>query len=256
MKRSLSVLGILLLTACLGSVEPAPERNYGFIIMDSRAVGSAYQTLPLGIFYKSPPLALPDPMPRDFCFDGQHDSTGTGVNPSLNHLDPGTAIALSVSGASTQMVPFDTLSAEIYRPHAPIAFTPGDTALFESLGGADFAPFTVRAKTAEAFTMNPVGLPAAGASLPLVWTAAPSPGSKMIVSLRWENENEPNTTYLLYCDLVDDGAFSIPSSQLLGWRNAFTRQVIAIRERVHTPQTVGATLRVISNFEIAVPVNQ
>src|SRR5688500_2029689 len=150
MKRFSFVLGTMLLTACLGSVEPPPDRNYGFIIMDSRPEGSEFRTLPLGIFYRSAPLALPDPTPRDFCFEGQHDSTGTGVNPSLNHLDPGASIAVSVSGASAQMVPFDTLSAEIYRPHAPLAFTPGDVALFESAGGADFAAFTISAKTAEA----------------------------------------------------------------------------------------------------------
>src|SRR5688500_12174267 len=163
MKRFLFVLGLMLLTACLGSVEPAPERNYGFIIMDSRPEGSGFRTLPLGIFYRSPPLSLPDPTPRDFCFEGQHDSTGTGVNPSLNHLDPGTSIAITIGGATGAMVPFDTLSAEIYRPHAPLAFTPGEVALFASEGGADFAAFSVSAKTAEAFTMDPVGLPAAGA---------------------------------------------------------------------------------------------
>ena len=256
MKRFLFVLGSMLLTACLGSVEPAPERNYGFIIMDSRPEGSGFRTLPLGLFYRSAPLALPDPVPRDFCFEGLHDSTGSGVNPSLNHLDAGTSIAVTIGGASSEMVPFDTLSAEIYRPHAPLAYTPGEVAEFSSAGGADFAPFTVSAKTAESFIMDPVGLPAAGASLPLRWTAAPEAGSKMIVSLRWENEGEPNTTYLLYCDLKDDGAFSIPSSQVIGWRNAATRQVIATRERVAIPQTVGATLRVISNFEVNVAVNQ
>lgn len=257
MKRLLLVLsGTLLLTACLGSVEPAPERNYGFIIMDATANGENYSTLPLGIFYRSPALALPDLTPRDFCYEGLHDSTGVVVNPSLSHLDPGQFINVSVSGSDAEMVPFDTLSAEIYRPHAPLAFTPGDSAIFESSGGADFAPFVIRAKTAEPFTMNPVGLPAAGASLPLSWTAAPSPGSKMIVSLRWANEGEPNTIHLLYCDLVDDGAFAVPSSQVIGWRLAHTRQVVATRERVASPATVGATLRVISNFEVQVPVNQ
>ena len=257
MKRlSFVLLGTLVLTACLGSVEPAPARSYGFIIMDSRPNGENFVTVPLGIFYRSAPLALPDVTPRDFCFEGLFDSTGTGVNPSLDHLDPGEFIVVSVSGVEAEMVPKDTLSAEIYRPNAPVAFTPGDSAIFESSGGADFEPFTLRAKTAEAFTMNPVGLPAAGASLPLTWTAAPAAGSKMIVSLRWENQNEPNTTNQLYCDLEDDGAFAIPSSQLIGWRNAFTRQVVATRERVATPQTIGATLRVISNFEIDVPVNQ
>jgi hypothetical protein len=224
--------------------------------MDSRREGAVYQTLPLGFFYKSTPLALPDPTPRDFCFEGLHDSTGTGVNPGLNHINPGSSIAVTVSGGSTQMVRFDSLNAEIYRPHAPLTFSPGDTALFESPGSADLTAFTIRAKTAEAFTMEPVGLPAAGASLPLAWTPAPAPGSKMIVSLRWENEGEEDTTYLLYCDLVDDGSFSIPSSRVIGWRNAFTREVIATRERVQTPATLGATLRVISNFEIHVPVNQ
>ncbi len=257
MKRlSLVLVGTLLLAGCLGSVEPAPARSYGFIIMDSRPFGESFVTLPLGIFYQSPPLALPDPTPRDFCFAGLHDSTGTGVNPSLSHLDAGEIIRLAIGADTTDMVVFDTLSAEIYRPQLPVAYTPGDSVVFASAGGEDFAPFEIRAKTAEVFTMQPVGLPAAGASLPLVWTAAPSPGSKMIVSLRWENENEPNTTYLLYCDLNDDGAFSIPSSQLIGWRNAVTRQVIAIRERVAAPSTIGATLRVISNFEVDVPVNQ
>ena len=257
MKRLLSMLiGTLLLTACLGGVEPPPDRNYGFIIMDAKPNGENYVTLPLGIFYRSPALALPDLTPRNFCYEGLHDSTGAVVNPSLNHLDPGDFIDVSVSGSGAEMVLFDTLSAEIYRPHAPLSFTPGDTAVFESEGGADFESFTVRAKTAEPFTMEPVGLPAAGASLPLVWTAAPSAGSKMIVSLRWTNEGEPETIYLLYCDLEDDGAFAIPSSQVIGWRQAHTRQVIATRERVAAPAIVGATLRVISNFEVQVPVNQ
>lgn len=257
MKRlSFVLVGTLLLTACLGSVDPVPARNYGFILMDARPNGESYVTAPIGIFYRSAPLSLPSPIPRDFCFEGQFDSTGTGISPSLDHLDPGDFIAMTVSGAVAQLVPKDSLSAILYRPNAPVAFVPGDSAVFESQGGADIAAFEIRARTAEPFTMDPVGLPAVGASLPLVWTGATTPNSKMIVSLRWENEGEPNTTFQLYCDLQDDGSFSIPSSQVIGWRNAFTRQVVATRERMAAPVTAGTTLRVISNFEIHVPVNQ
>lgn len=259
MFRLLFVLvGTLLLTACLGGIDPAPGRNYGFIVMDTRSDGESYSTVPVGIFYRSVPLSLPDPTPRDLCFTGTFDSTGTGISPSLDHLDPGSFIAVSVSGSVAEMVAKDSLSAILFRPDAPIPFVPGDSVVFESEGGADLPPFVLRARTSEPFTMNPVGLPAAGASLPLIWTGATTPNSKMIVSLRWENEDEPDITHQLYCDLDDDGSFSIPSSQVIGWRSAFTRQVVATRERVATPSTVvaGVTYRVISNFEIAVPVNQ
>lgn len=257
MKRlSFVLVGTLLLTACLGSIDPAPARNYGFIIMDTRTDGENYSTVPLGIFYRSVPLAPPSSTPRDLCFAGTFDSTGTVISPSLDHLDPGSFIALSVSGSVAEMIPKDSLSAILFRPDAPVPFVPGDTAVFESEGGADLAAFVIRARTAEPFSMDPVGLPAVGASLPLSWTGATTPNSKMIVSLRWENEGEPDTTHQLFCDLEDDGSFSIPPTQLSGWRNAFTRQVVATRERVVAPAMVGVTLAVISHFAIDVPVNQ
>lgn len=257
MSRLLFVLaGTLLLTACLGGIDPAPGRNYGFIVMDTRSDGENYSTVPIGIFYRSVPLAPPSPTPRDLCFAGTFDSTRTGINPSLDHLDPGSFIAVTVGGSVAEMVPKDSVGAILFRPDAPVQFVPGDSAVFESEGGADLPPFVIRARTAEPFTMNPVGLPAVGASLPLTWTGATTPNSKMIVSLRWENEGDPDITHQLYCELDDDGSFSIPTSQVIGWRSAFTRQVVATRERVVAPAMVGVTLAVISTFEIAVPVNQ
>lgn len=259
MTRVLSaVLATLLLTGCLGSVDPVVQRKYGFIIMETRDSSAVYSTSPLGIFYRSQPLALPDTQARDFCFTGFVDSTATGFNPNLDHLDAGDFISMRLSGVETELVWKDStqVSAEVYRPNAVVAFTPGDTVFFDAPGGPDFPSFVARLKTAEPFTMQPVGLPAQGASLTLSWSAPSGPGSKMIVSLRWKSDLDQNVINQLYCDLTDDGSFVIPSQQVIGWRLATERQVVATRERTTTPVITGVTLRAISNFTQDIPVAQ
>ena len=255
MKQILLVVVALVLGGCLGNIDPVPQRNYGFILINAQPDGEQYITQPFGIFYRSHALELPNLTPRDFCYEGIVDSTDTGFNQFLDHLDAGNVLRLDLSGTQTDLVPSLISGAEVYQAPLPITFTPGDTAVVQTAGGEDIEAFSIRAKTAEPFTMQPVGLAAAGANLPLVWTAAESPGSKMIVSLRWRAPTEA-TVMQLYCDLNDDGSFAVPAPQLFGWREAETRQVVATRERTVAPAPVGATLRVISNFEVAVPVAQ
>lgn len=256
MKRILLIAVALGLSGCLGSLDPLPPRNYGFIFFNTVSDGDQHITQPFGIFYRAQEMELPSLVPRDFCFEGIHDSTDTGFSRVLDHLDAGNAIRIDLSGKQTDLIPSTLSGAEVYQAPSPIMFTPGDTAVVQSAGGADVDAFSIRAKTAEPFTMQPVGLAAAGANLPLVWTAATTPGSKMIVSLRWQTQTTGGTTMELYCDLADDGSFAVPAPQLFGWREATTRQVVAIRERTVAPIPAGATLRVISNFEVAVPVAQ
>ena len=256
MKRILSALGILVLTGCLGGFEPVPDRKYGFFLIEAVENGEQYATQPFGIFYSSQPLDLPGLAPREFCFESLVDSSEAVFNPNLNHLDAGNAIQLGLSGSQTALVLAVRNGAQVYQAPEFIAYTPGDTALIEAPGGSDVAAFSARLKTAEAFTMETVGLPAVGADLPLVWTAAESPGSKMIVSLRWQGAGTGTSTVQLYCDMADDGSFAVPSLQLSGWRSATSRQVVATRERVVAPAAPDVTLRLISLFERAVPVAQ
>ena len=257
MKRAVFALaGALVLAGCLGSVDPVPDRRYGFIILDTHVIGADTVTDPIGIFYRSQPLNIPDTLARDFCYQGVVDSAAVAINPSLDHLDAGDYITMHLSGVVDDLIPVEYMDADVYRLQTPASFSPGDSVLLESPGGPDFPAFSIHAKTAEPFTMEPVGLSAQGANLQLLWSPPAGPGSKMIVSLRWKDEEDSVVVRQLYCDLVDDGAFSVPSPQLIDWRLAATRQVVATRERTRTPSVTGVTLRAISNYEMQVPVAQ
>ena len=251
-----ALVGTLVLAGCLGSLEPIPDRRYGFILLDTRVVGADTVTDPIGVFYRSPPLNIPDTVARDFCFQGFVDSAAVLISPTLDHLDAGDFITMHLSGVVDELVPAVFMGAEVYKLLSPAVFSPGDSVLLESAGGPEFPAFSIHAMTAEPFTMEPVGLSAQGANLPLSWSPPAGTGSKMIVSLRWTDEGSPELVRQLYCDLVDDGSFSIPSSQLLDWRLAATRQVVASRERTRTPSVTGVTLRAVSNYEMQVPVAQ
>ena len=62
-------------------------------------------------------------------------------------------------------------------------------------------------KTAEAFTHDAVGTGAEGAPLTINWTAAPSPGSLMTFSLRFNSSGTAATPDAqIYCVFADDGS--------------------------------------------------
>ena len=248
--------GALALTGCLNTSEPGgPELNYGFVFLETYSADGDFVTDPNAVFYRTRQLQLPTTNSiNDLCLLGQYtgDQTGGQLPPSVS---AGSSIDVALGGGSLDLTPLTT--AEGTRYVAPvgetIAFTPGDTATVTIPGAEEgFPEWTLKAKTAEAFTPQEVASPQDPEALQLRWSpAATSLGSKMLVSLRYPSEDGENTLQI-YCELNDDGSYDIEPQLSQGWRLAAAseKDVLWARWRITGQGKSGAALLVISTFQV------
>lgn len=256
-------VGILLAAAvgCIGSTDPFPtQREYAFLVLNAiPAEGGGYTSEPEAVFYRTPPLLLPRAQViNDTCVILSQTRPPGNVQPVF--LDAGSPVTVSLSGNSATLVPVTTELGTTYKiaNDGVIAFNPGDTAHFTVPGDPNgFPAFTLRAKTAEPFTIDPVAAPQGTEGVFLSWAPAPpvtQRDSKMVIQLKYtEIEGAGVQRREIWCELFDDGEHEIDPQLLLGWRNAppDSREVVATRWRIST-QTVSdiGLAQVISVFEV------
>ena len=249
---------LLATVGCLGSTEPVFDRDYAFLILEGRAEETGYTTEPAAVFYRTGPLILPSAVvSTDTCVVLPRDLSRT---PSAAlFLDAGPSVTLSLSGQTVELEPQSDATGTAYillgDPRMP--FTPGDVATLTVPGAPNgFPALTLSGRTAEAFTLEPVAVPAADESLTLTWSPVPPPAerqTKMTFELRYTSlQGSTEVAFHVYCELVDDGQHTIAPDRLIGWRTAVRdeREVIALRWRV-TSQSVpgGGVAQVLSVFE-------
>lgn len=248
---------------CLGTTEPPNNREYALLVLEGRQEAAGPMVEPTAVFYRAGPLQLvTSVVTEDNCVVLRRSEPGAPAN--VLFLDAGDPVTLSLSGQNVELEPEQTATGTRYvlRGETRIAFQPGDTARLSVPGTASgFPAFTIRGKTAEAFTMSPVAVPPANESLTLSWSPVPPPAhrhSKMTVQLRYSLLDASQLTdYFVYCELLDDGQHVVASTLLDGWRTAHDgeRSVIATRWRVTSQSVSGAGIaQVLSVFETTVPI--
>ena len=257
MKRFVLVALAAVTVGCNDSTPPEPTLAYGFLVLNAMDDDAGYRTRPTAIFYRTGGLLIPTShIDRDSCVV-QTLQTGGGPG-SVTPLDAGTALALELGDASYSLEKFLEDGLLYYAdPDGAVPYTPGDSLVLTIPGATPGYPAaTIRAMTAESFTIAPVGVPAAGAPIELSWTPAIRAGSKMTISLRYATPGSGTLNQQIVCHLIDDGAHAVPAELASGWRNAQggNRETVATRLRTSEMEPPGAALQVASSFTVPTPL--
>lgn len=254
--QALLLGAVLALSACLDTSAPGgPELNYGFLFLETNSEEGQFVTNPNAVFYRTRQLQLPSTNgTNDICIEGllPDDQPGGQLPPSVS---AGAAVQVGLSGASAELTPLTTAEGTRYlvTGGTSLPFNPGDSATVTIPGSEEgFPSWTMKAKTAEAFTPQEVASPSGPETIQLRWSpAASGPGSRMLVSLRYPSVDGGGMSQL-YCELNDDGSHDLEPTLTTGWRAAdpLEKDVVWSRWRITGQAKTGAALLVISTYQV------
>jgi hypothetical protein len=257
--RFAAVLAILTLTACL-EPDPVPESNYGVIGLSTVPFGPDTILSPEAVFYRTGPLGLPTSVvTSDECQTSAFPGTG-GEGPLPRFLGAGDSVAITTATDTAHLFPTVEANRELYAlPNGErFAFHPGERLTITVPGEpGGFANGTISIVTAGAFTLGAINpSPPAGQTLDVTWSPAGDDSTKMLLSLQYAvGGSQANEQ--IFCSLVDDGAYSIPSVLAARWASATTgtRNAEAARWRVAIREVQDGVLVAVSAFEVEQPVD-
>lgn len=243
MRRSALILlaSPLALAACIESTSPSLQR-VGYVLAEARVSTGQPFVRVRAIFNEG--FSLTESIgTAETCQVLQFDPTG-GAAGALT-LDAGASLVASV-GAETAMLDKVTVGTAVsyeMDPGIGLSYNPGDTLTVVAPGNV-FPGFTIASKTAEAFILNPVSPPPTGQPLEITWSPAPTPGSLMTISLRYNASGSGLTPdEQVYCIFTDDGSATLSSGLAGLWGNAeeASRSVYAERVRQSVVSLGGNT---------------
>ncbi len=238
------------------------EVFWGFITLRGLEVSGAQRLEPTALFFRGTVSQLPSSaLKPDSCFGTQAFVPPANSFTNVTFLDAGAALSVQLGSQLSQLPrTLDGTGKTVYALPSPgtFAYAPGDS-FNVSVPGAPggFPQAAVRARTAEAFVLDPVTINLA-APLQLRWNAAADTNSAMILSLRWTPAGGgANFTQEIRCAYRDDGRDSIKVAQFSAWADTtnIRRTIAATRLRTSAvPMAQGGALQVISTFEYPRPI--
>jgi hypothetical protein len=246
-----------LAAACEDSLSAdIPETSWGFVqIAAATATGGGHQTIPEAFFFRGRLGGIPR---SDLAFDSCNTVSYTtgGTLTGVTYLDAGAQVGFTIGGADNPLDRIVDAERTFYQPAGgALSYTPGDSVVVDvpgSVGG--FPAATIRAKTAEAFTMSPIDVPEGTEAIEITWTAAQGLGSVMVVSLPFAAEGSATINRQALCTFRDDGADSIKFAWYQEWAAAGERDAFSTRLRTnYTAAPGGATLGVVSTYQVPTP---
>lgn len=257
---ALPLLAVAFVVACEDSLSVnTQDDTWGFINIAARkTTGGAHYTVPDAFFFKARLAGVPN---ASFAVDSCNDVAFSPTNDltGVTYLDAGDGLPIRMAGREDTLRRIQTTTATTYELaglSAAFNYTPGDSVVVKvpgSIGG--FPAAEIRAKTAEAFTMDPVTAPGGSNAIQLRWTAAQNLQSAMILSLRYANASSGGQlNRQVLCTYQDDGIDSIPFRQYQTWSSATgTKEVVATRLRTTFIAAGDAVLEVISTYQVPTP---
>lgn len=260
--RSLAAALLVAVAAGCNSTEPTiPRENYALIYTEARSVsGEGFVTLPVASFFRSAQLTISSSTsPADQCIETTYDPDQGGADlGDISFFNAGAAVTVEADDVTRQLTRVVEGELERYEitSGGGLPYEPGDTIEFTVPGATGgFPAFSIRARTAEEFTFTEPSVPAAGQPIALSWTAGVPAGSAMLVSLRYRSASATSgLDRQIYCEMLDDGSFSVPSQFATGWRVAQARETAMSRWRTEFEQINDDTWAVVSsNFTVPTP---
>jgi len=259
-KSASRVSGVLAATLSVVGCEstldvPSNQLTWGFIQTGALAqTGGTYVTTPNGQFFVGNLSSIPDSRVKpDSCVE----LTITSQNPlQVTFLDAGAAITTQFGTRTDTLPRVSTSNGTSYQKSAPISFRPGDS-LFVRIPGANggFPAAEIRAKTAEAFTLDSLIIRPSPAAVQLRWTPAIDGNSSLVVEFRYSSTGGSTFNQLIRCAFVDDGADSVAFRVMQPWvgQNPNARNATYTRLRTNIVQILEGWLEVISTFSVPTP---
>jgi hypothetical protein len=234
-----------------------PATSWGFVeIAAATAQGGGHQTLPEAFFFRGRLGGIPrSDLAFDSCNTVAYTATGGGLT-GVTYMDAGAQIGFTLGGASNPLDRITDSERTYYEPAGgALTYTPGDSVVIDVPGAAGgFPSATIRAKTAEPFTMSEIDLPTGTEAIELDWTPASGSGSSMVVSLRFVGEGSTTFNRQVLCTFRDDGSDSIKFAWYGEWAAAAERDAISTRLRTnYTTASGSATLGVVSTYQVPTP---
>jgi hypothetical protein len=247
-----------LIVACTSSLGiDASDQTWGFLTIDAKQSGAQYVTSPQAMFFKGHLSLVPNAsLVLDSCNDGLYLGGGNNLS-GVTYLDAGTPVTMKI-GARLDTLLRNVSSTATTYDESSVSYTPGDSVVLTvpgAIGG--FPAGTIRAKTAEPFSIDPIVVPTGTDAIQLHWTPGQDQRSAIILELRYSPSGATGTTPTreVVCSYTDDGTDSIPFRQHQPWSvsTATNRQVVATRLRTNFASVSNGILEVISTFQVTPP---
>lgn len=253
------VCATALVAACDTTVSFSPnELLWGFVTIAAAKNGAGnHVTAPEGVFFRGEINTVPSAaLKPDSCFPSQAYVAPGNSFVGVTYLDAGATLGLTLGSAPLTMPRTSSGGVTTYGLASPASYTPGDS-VFVSVPGATggYPTSDLRAKTAEAFTLQPV-TPTTSAYTQLRWTPASDTNSAMIIQLQFAPAGGTGAiTREIRCAFRDDGVDSILSTKVAEWSAATNvqRTVVANRLRTQLKSVEGGGLQFISTYTVPTP---
>lgn len=247
---------VLALGACESTLSiEQNHQTWGFIQTGALEITSGvYATLPNGQFFRGTVTSIPDARVKpDSCVELQL----TTQNPlEVTFLDAGSFITTQF-GTRVDTIPRVTsVSRTTYEVTTARPYRPGDSLFVRVPGVAGgFPAAEIRAKTAEAFTVDTLGIRPSPAAVQLRWTPSTDPNSAMLAEFRYSSTGSTTPNLVIRCAFVDDGADSVAFRVMQPWvgQNANARSATYTRLRTNIIPVLDGFLEVISTFAVPTP---
>ncbi len=255
----LPVMATAFIVACDTALQAINQDfTWGFVTVSAQksATGAHFANAE-GLFFSGNLSAVPnaDLTLADTCGDGVLSEGNNLIG--VTYLDAGLNVPATIGGVTTTLDRVTTATGIAYRAASPPAFTPGDSIVLNTTGvPGGFPAGSIRAKTAEAFSLFPaeIPVPAGTEDIQLTWTAPLAPRSAMVVSLRYATATTPTVlSRHVFCNFIDDGEGSIPFRWYQTWSVSSMRSVVATRLRTNYVAAGDANLGVISTYQVPTP---
>jgi hypothetical protein len=229
----------------------------------ARTKGSGFTTDPqIGFYRVSSASFMTTSGVPDTCFIAAYStSTSSGGTTSATALSAGPSLVFQVGSRTDTLKQAGPSLDPVYKSvlASGIPYTPGDSFVVTvpgSTGG--FPPGTFRGRTAEAFTVAPVTLPATGTPMTVNWTPAGDGTSAMYMTFRYYG-TATSTDYdrQVACSFADDGSGTIPATMAGLWVGSTKRDLLAQRMRAMLSQVdvPRAYFNLVSTFDWPTPVS-
>ncbi|MBC7894828.1 MAG: hypothetical protein H7066_05415 [Cytophagaceae bacterium] len=263
--RRLGLVGLVAATGFVASCDTTVgfspnELLWGFVTVAAQKNGvGATRTSPTAVFFRGEVSSLPSATVKpDSCFPAQNYVPPTNTFTGVTYLDAGTNVSLTLGGVANDLPRVSASGVTTYKlaTGTTLPYQPGDSIVVRVPGANGGYPTTeVRAKTAEAFTLQPVTPPTSG-FMHLRWTPATDGNSAILFSLQYAPAGGTGAiSREITCAFVDDGADSISATEYEAWAAStnLKREVVANRLRTVLQNISGGGFQFISTYTVPTP---
>ena len=248
------------LVACNNSSTQLTSVPYGFLTFVAQKAGAGYTANAVGSFYDASGLSIPTAnAPWDSCrMQAYSASSGTSLGTIFPSMNAGASIQVKVGTRTDSLFPQVVNTETQYKSRitAGIPYTPGDSVsvvIPGATGDFGYAAISFKAKTAEAFTVQPFVPPAVGSRLDLRWTPGQDLNNTMVFSFRYAGAGSDVLNQQVMCQYRDDGADSVPAKYIASWVSSPKQAWYSSRVRTWVAPAGKGYFDFISTFDIPTP---